>query len=54
MSSKIRMAMQIGILYFLLFLLLMVSMYSCSAKLQVLVSREIYLLTGKWLEEYLD
>ena len=53
-ASKVRMACQLGILYFLLFLLLLISMYSCSATLQDYVSRETYHLTGKWLEEYID
>jgi len=54
MSSKLRQAAQLGILYFLLSLLFLVSMYSCSATLQDYVSREVYHLTGKWLEEYID
>lgn len=54
MSSKLRQGVQLGILYFLLFLLFLVSMYSCSATLQDYVSREVYHLTGKWLEEYID
>lgn len=54
MSSKLRQGIQLGILYFLLFLLFLVSMYSCSATLQDYVSREVFRLTGKWLEEYID
>eukprot|EP00326_Haptolina_ericina_P004180 CAMPEP_0181202158 /NCGR_PEP_ID=MMETSP1096-20121128/18689_1 /TAXON_ID=156174 ORGANISM="Chrysochromulina ericina, Strain CCMP281" /NCGR_SAMPLE_ID=MMETSP1096 /ASSEMBLY_ACC=CAM_ASM_000453 /LENGTH=105 /DNA_ID=CAMNT_0023292645 /DNA_START=103 /DNA_END=420 /DNA_ORIENTATION=- len=53
-KSQMRMAIQLGILYFLLFLLFLVSMYSCSATLQDYVSRETYHMTGKWLEEYID
>merc|ERR1712070_1002746 len=45
---------QLVMLYFLLFLLLLISMYSASATLQEYVSREVYYLTGKWLEEWLD
>ena len=29
-------------------------MYSCSATLQDYVSREVYHMTGKWLEEFID
>ena len=45
--------LQLLILYLLL-LLFAISMYSASATLQDYVSREVYIFTGKWLEEYLE
>ena len=54
LAVKLKHFIQLQLLYFYLFLLLMISMYSCSATLQDYVSREVYHMTGKWLEEYID
>ena len=54
LSVKLKHFVQLQLLYFYLFLLLLISMYSCSATLQDYVSREVYHMTGKWLEEYID
>jgi len=44
----------LAVLYFLLLLLFLISMYSASATLQQHVSRLVHDYTGKYLEEYLD
>ena len=54
LRRQLMQLMQLGILYFLLLLLLLVSMYSASATLQDSVSRQMFKLTGKWLEEWID
>ena len=54
LSAMLRQYAQLAVLYFLLFVLFTVSMYSASATLQQFVSRQVYELTGKWLEEYID
>ena len=54
LGVKLKHFVQLQVLYFYLFLLFLVSMYSASATLQDYVSREVYHLTGKWLEEYID
>ena len=51
---KLKHFVQLQLLYFYLFLLFLISMYSCSATLQDYVSREVYHMTGKWLEEFID
>lgn len=51
---KIKHWLQLALLYFYLFMLFLISMYSSSATLQDFVSREVYHLSGKWLEEYID
>jgi len=54
LSTKLKHFVQLQLLYFYLFLLFLISMYSCSATLQDYVSREVYHMTGKWLEEFID
>jgi len=54
LGVKLKHFVQLQILYLFLFLLFLISMYSCSATLQDYVSREVYHLTGKWLEEFID
>ena len=54
LSVKLKHFLQLQLLYFYLFLLFLISMYSCSATLQDYVSREVYHMTGKWLEEFID
>ena len=54
LSTRLKHFMQLQMLYFFLFLLFLISMYSASATLQDYVSRECFHLTGKWLEEYID
>ena len=54
LSIKLKHFVQLQLLYFYLFLLFLISMYSCSATLQDYVSREVYHMTGKWLEEFID
>ena len=54
LSVRLKHFVQLQLLYFYLLMLLLISMYSCSATLQDYVSREVYHLTGKWLEEYID
>ena len=54
LSTKLKHFVQLQLLYFYLFLLPLISMYSCSATLQDYVSREVYHMTGKWLEEFID
>ena len=54
LSVRLKHFVQLQLLYFYLLLLLIISMYSCSATLQDYVSRECFHLTGKWLEEYID
>ena len=54
LSTRLKHFVQLQLLYFYLFLLLLISMYSASATLQDYVSRECFQLTGKWLEEYID
>ena len=54
LRRQLMQVVQLGILYFLLLLLLLVSMYSASATLQDYVSRRCFETTGKWLEEWID
>ena len=54
LKRQLLQVVQLMILYFLLLLLFLVSMYSASATLQDYVSRQVYELTGKWLEEWID
>lgn len=54
LSVILRQHAQLLVLYSLLFILFLVSMYSASATLQQLVSSRVFKLTGKWLEEYID
>ena len=54
MRRQLLQVAQLIILYVLLLLLFLVSMYSASATLQDFVSRQVYELTGKWLEEWID
>ena len=54
MHVQLKQFVQLQLLYFYLFLLFLISMYSASATLQDYVSRECFHLTGKWLEEYID
>lgn len=54
LSVKLKHFAQLQLLYFFLFALFLISMYSCSATLQDYVSREVYHMTGKWLEEFID
>ena len=54
MRRQLLQLVQLIILYVLLLLLFLVSMYSASATLQDFVSRQVYELTGKWLEEWID
>jgi len=53
-GTRFKHVLQLAVLYVYLFFLFLVSMYSSSATLQDYVSREVYHLTGKWLEEYID
>lgn len=54
LSVRLKHFAQLQVLYFYLLLVLLISMYSCSATLQDYVSREVYRMTGKWLEEFID
>lgn len=54
LSVVLRQHAQLFVLYALLFILFLVSMYSTSATLQQYVSGRVFAFTGKWLEEYID
>jgi len=54
LSVRLKHFLQLQLLYFYLFLVFLISMYSASATLQDYVSRECYRMTGKWLEEFID